>query len=112
MKRALVVAFCLAAFAGAAAGRGIRLVPSVAHIEFSNCDGGQAQTVPDGTYLMRVKDETAWLCLDDAGCSAGGEFFTANAMQSLDFRASDGGTLLSCRSTGMTADVVLTLQGP
>lgn len=108
MKRTLqaLVALLLLALAGAALA-GIRLTPtSKYHYDFTDCDGGQGQTVAQGSYLASFKDETVWLCVGDAGCVSGGQFFPAGVVVTLSITPD---APLSCRSTSMTGDVALQL---
>lgn len=109
MRQALR-AFAIGAVLGlaGAAVAGIRLGSTASKtLAWTNCDGGLGQNVAAGSYLASFKDEVTWLCIGDAGCAAGGHFFSPGLALTLDFVVT---TPVSCRSDAMTGDAVLTQQ--
>lgn len=126
MKKALFalgLVTALAAFAQTTKIVGITLFPST-RFEFLNCavEGSTAQTVTEGTYLLRVTDEDLHICMaaasqtdggKGAGCQTpdggtvetGDKFPTGMAMM-LSIPA--GGKSVTCRSTLATGDLLLT----
>lgn len=105
-----LLALLLAGVAFAAGG--IQLQTNV-RFEFTDCaaGGSSAQTVTDGTYLMRVTGEDTFLCYA-ATCAAGGEKYGAPFAMLVkicsDKFCGGAGTSVSCRSVGSTGDVILT----
>jgi hypothetical protein len=113
MNRALpVVAFAFAFVAGAALAQ-VRLADTSKYTyDLENCDGGVTANIPDGTYIVTIKDETVWECTYDAGCAAGGQFFKDGLTMRQDFKGPGGVTPVSCRSAASTGDVCFTLLPP
>lgn len=90
----------------AAIAGGINLDTS-RRFEFTDCaaGGSAAQTVTEGTYLLRVTTEDVSMCLA-ATCATGGEKFPAG--MAMMWSVGRGGTSVSCRSAGATGDLILT----
>lgn len=102
MKRALALALVLTAVVAFA---GIRLGNTATQVySLSDCDGGNTVSVPEGSYAMSITDAKTFLCINDAGCAAGGWPVTAGLVMSVDFSQT---TPISCRSPDLTGDVSL-----
>ena len=100
----------LAVLLGAAAvAAGINLNTS-SRVEFTDCAsaGSAAQTVPGGSYLMRVTDKDVFICFADSAstCATLGEKMPANTVILLTI--GNGGQSVSCRSSDSTGDVIFT----
>ncbi len=96
--------------AGAALAAPLTLDPSVRY-EFTDCasGGSAAQSLTAGRkYLMRVTDESVFVCLAATGstCSSGGEKFPAGTVVLIN--VTDSLKSVSCRSANSTGDVIFT----
>lgn len=99
--------------AGLAAAGPVQLQTAV-RFEFIDCasGGSVAQTITDGTYLLRVTDENAWLCYAGTCTGTSGEKYPVGTVMLIKLCSNkfcDGsGTSSSCRSAGSSGDVILT----
>ncbi len=101
MKRAPLLLLLLAPLLLA----GIRLGNTATMLYvWDNCDGGMPQNVPEGSYALSVTDNKVWICVDDAGCAAGGWPVTSGLVMSVDFQRT---TTISCRSADLQGDIAL-----
>lgn len=80
---------------------------------FDDCasGGSAAQTLTSRTYLLRVFDETTWLCFAASGstCASGGDRYPAGTVILVTLAPDQ--VSVSCRSTGSTGDATLTPAG-
>lgn len=113
MKKNVILAlfFGLALGALAAyASQPIQFVPGVTY-DFANCatDGGAAQTLHSGPYVMTVTDEDVWLCWAATCPQGSGRRFPVGTVMLVGFGLGSGAdTQLSCNSTGATGDLGFT----
>lgn len=106
------LAALLALVACAALAGGINLDQSKTYT-FTDCSSGgsSAQTIPEGTYLLTVTDESTWLCLADTASTCATLGTKYGSPFGMLLTVGRGGKSASCRSTGSTGDLQLTLTG-
>jgi hypothetical protein len=115
-KTVLALSFFLLALASIAAWAGPPTAVGVwfdhtVKYKFTNCSatGSAVQVVPNGKYVIRVMDEDVNLVYGttyDGGATNNTPWPKGSAWIE-SFYADDGGTPLSCQSTGATGDVNL-----
>jgi hypothetical protein len=108
---AAVLLFALAAWAAP------RLTDTALnHVELTGCDGGISASVPAGDYLVAVKNDAVTVCVNDAGCAAGGQYLPQGFAMRLTFGNSNLFTttpdIISCKSPTGDGGLSLTLVAP
>lgn len=107
-KLARLLPLCLLAAASMGAG-GISLDTGI-RAEFTDCasGGSSATTLTAGDYLLRITDESVFLCFAASGstCASGGEKFPAGTVMKLTIGADQRS--VSCRSAASGGDAIFT----
>lgn len=113
MRNLPVLAVLLCSLIGLAVQAGPIQLQTNVRFEFTDCaaGGSGAQTITDGSYLMRVTGEDSFLCYAGT-CAANGEKYPVGTVILIkicsDKFCGGAGTSSSCRSAGATGDIILT----
>lgn len=86
------------------------LLDTSKRFEFTDCSSGgsSAQTITEGTYLLRITDESTWLCFaaSSSTCATLGEKFPSGTVMKITIPRS--GLSVSCRSAASGGDAIFT----